>query len=224
MTELVFANSGTLDKYIGDAIMAFFGAPVKNPQHAKGACRCALQSIVKLKELQKEFAAQNLPHIDIGIGINTGEASVGNMGSKIVQNYTVMGDSVNLASRLEGITKEYGVRIVISQSTFDDVKDSFVAREIDRVRVKGKKEPVRIYELMAEGKISASENEKLVVFQNAYAAYLQKDFGKALEIFNMSLEMSKEDSVSKLYVQRCENYIAEPPPEDWDGVFTMKTK
>ncbi|MES2856460.1 MAG: adenylate/guanylate cyclase domain-containing protein, partial [Bdellovibrionota bacterium] len=152
MTNLVFEHKGTLDKYMGDAVMAFWGAPIHFKDHAKHACRCALAMIVKLKELQAEYRAQNLPEIDIGIGLNTGDMSVGNMGSDTVRSYTVMGDSVNLGSRLEGINKEYGTRIIISEFTYAAVKDSFICREVDWVRVKGKVQPVRIFELISEGK------------------------------------------------------------------------
>jgi adenylate cyclase len=224
MTEIVFANKGTLDKYMGDAVMAFFGAPVKYSDHAKMACRCALKSIEKLYELQKVFEKQGLPHIDIGIGINTGEMSVGNMGSNIVQNYTVMGDSVNLGSRLEGINKEYGTRIIISEFTHEDVKDAFTAREIDRVRVKGKYEPVKIFELVCEGKAPPDKATLLTLFNQAYDLYLQKKFTDALVIFKQALETSQNDPVSKLYIERCEDYIETPPPENWDGVYVMKTK
>ncbi|HEY8270859.1 MAG TPA: CHASE2 domain-containing protein [Pseudobdellovibrionaceae bacterium] len=223
MTELIFKNNGTLDKYIGDAIMAFFGAPVKHPNHAKEACRCALQNLAKLKELQKEFESQGLPYIDIGIGINTGAMSVGNMGSNIVQNYTVMGDSVNLAARLEGINKEYGTRIIISQFTYEEVKDAFTAREVDRVRVKGKYEPVRIFELVCEGEATDKVAEKLKLFNQGYGLYHEKKFTEALLLFKQVLEVL-EDPVSKLYVDRCQNYIDIAPPQDWDGVCVMKTK
>lgn len=224
MTELIFKNNGTLDKYIGDAIMAFFGAPVKHPQHAKEACRCALQNLEKLRELQKEFEAQGLPHIDIGIGINTGAMSVGNMGSNIVQNYTVMGDSVNLAARLEGINKEYGTRIIISQFTYEEAKDAFTAREIDRVRVKGKLEPVRIFELVCEGEPTDKVAENLKLFAQGYELYHQKKFGEAQECFKKSFAVSQNDPVSELYIERCQDYLDSAPPEDWDGVFVMKTK
>lgn len=224
MTELVFKNNGTLDKYIGDAIMAFFGAPIRHPNHAKDACRCALENLEKLKELQQQFAAQNLPHIDIGIGINTGEMSVGNMGSNIVQNYTVMGDSVNLAARLEGINKEYGTRIIISQFTHEEVKDSFTAREVDRVRVKGKLEPVRIFELICEGEPTDKTAEALRIFRQGYELYHQKKFEDAQNNFKKSLEVSQVDPVSELYIERCQDYLDSAPPENWDGVFVMKTK
>lgn len=224
MTEIVFENKGTLDKYMGDAIMAFFGAPIADNAHAKQACRCALKSMEKLKELQLQFAAENFPHIDIGIGINTGEMSVGNMGSNIVQNYTVMGDSVNLGSRLEGINKEYGTHIIISEYTNEEVKDTFITREVDRVKVKGKNEPVRIYELIAEDSVEAVKAEQIRLFNQALEKYFKTKFSDALEDFKKSSELDPADKVSKLYIERCEDFIEQPPEENWDGVVVMKTK
>ncbi len=224
MTELVFKNTGTLDKYMGDAIMAFFGAPILNPQHPHQACRCALQNLVKLKEINDEFRAENLPEIDIGIGINTGEMSVGNMGSNIVQNYTVMGDSVNLASRLEGINKTYGTRIIISEFTQKLVSDTFVTREVDRVKVKGKLEPVRIFELVSEGAATPDQEKWITAFTTAYSQYHQRKFAEAIETFSNCIRLRSGDPVSDLYIERCNDFIAEPPPEDWDGVYESKTK
>lgn len=148
MTELIIDYRGTIDKYMGDAIMAFWGAPAKNDEHAYYACVAAIAQIEALHELQKQWSARNIPVLDIGIGINTGQAVVGNMGSSHRMDYTLMGDTVNLGSRLEGITKTYGVRSCISEFTYERVKDRVYARELDLVRVKGKLEPVRIYELM----------------------------------------------------------------------------
>lgn len=222
MTEIVFKNKGTLDKYMGDAIMAFFGAPVKDTDHAKNACRCALDSIEKLKEIQKEFEQKNLPIIDIGIGINTGPMSVGNMGSNIVQNYTIMGDAVNLASRLEGINKEYGTRIVISEFTYKEIKDSFTAREIDKVKVKGKTEPVSIFELICEGQPPAETKNQLDLFNAAYEKYHKKQFAQALAEF--SAPTLKNDPVAEVFVERCQEYLESPPEENWDGAYVMKTK
>lgn len=225
MTEIVFENKGTLDKYIGDAIMAFFGAPITDENHAEQACRTALQSLEKLKDLQKMFKDQNLPFIDIGIGINTGEMSVGNMGSNIVQNYTVMGDSVNLASRLEGTTKEYGVRIIINETTNDDVKGKFITREIDRVKVKGKNLPVAIFELLGETKTANFDSLRyLNEFKKGYEFYLKKDFLNAISEFQNALAFNGEDPVSKMYLKRCKEFIEEPPEANWDGVYVMKTK
>jgi len=224
MTDLVFKNRGTLDKYMGDAIMAFFGAPIGYKDHAKWACRCALQHLVKLKELQAEYERKGLPQIDIGIGLNTGDVSVGNMGSETVRSYTVMGDAVNLASRLEGITKQYGVRVIISEFTYQEVKDSFICREVDWVRVKGKVLPVKIYELIAEQKVPSTTEEVIKWFQEGYNHYHNKNWEGALENFNKAIGIDPNDSVTKLYIERCEDYRMTPPPEDWDGVFVMKTK
>jgi adenylate cyclase len=224
MTNIVFNNKGTLDKYMGDAVMAFFGAPIFFPDHAQCACRCALQSIEKLKEIQTQFQTRNLPTIDIGIGINTSEMSVGNMGSDIVRNYTVMGDAVNLGSRLEGINKEYGTRIIISEFTFEDVRDTFVTREVDWVRVKGKYKPVKIYELICEGVASNEKQQLLKLYTEGYRLYRERNFTDAKEFFRQSLQMDPKDTVSELYFERCEEYSQESPPLDWDGVFVMKTK
>lgn len=224
MTELVFKNRGTLDKYMGDAIMSFFGAPIAYNDHAKHGCRCALQSLEKLFELQKQFEAQGLPAIDIGIGLNSGDVSVGNMGSETVRSYTVMGDAVNLASRLEGINKQYGTRIIISEFTYALVKDDFVCREVDWVRVKGKALPVKIFELIAEKKAPGLMEEVLKWFDEGYAKYHQKAWTPAIEAFTKALNIKPDDEVSKLYLTRCQEYLVEPPPDDWDGVFTMKTK
>jgi len=148
MTELIIDYRGTIDKYMGDAIMAFWGAPAKNDDHAYYACVAAIAQYRALQELQKRWSERNIPVLDIGIGINTGPAVVGNMGSSRRMDYTLMGDTVNLGSRLEGITKQYSVKICISEYTYERVKDRIYARELDLVRVKGKLQPVRIYELM----------------------------------------------------------------------------
>jgi adenylate cyclase len=224
MTNIVFENKGTLDKYMGDAVMAFFGAPIFFQDHAKYACRCAIQSIVKLKEIQEQFKARNLPTIDIGIGVNTGDMSVGNMGSDTVRSYTVMGDAVNLGSRLEGINKEYGTRIIISEFTHEDVKDSFTTREVDWVRVKGKYKPVKIFELICEGAASNEKQQVLKLYNEGYRLYRERNFDDAREYFKQALVVDPIDPVSGLYIERCEEYKQEPPPQDWDGVFIMKTK
>lgn len=225
MTEIVFKNQGTLDKYMGDAIMAFFGAPISYNGHAKMACRCALQSVNKLFELQKEYERKGLPMIDLGIGLNTGDVSAGNMGSETVRSYTVMGDAVNLASRLEGINKQYGTRIILSEMTYEEVKDTFICREVDWVRVKGKAQPVKIYELIAENKVPNQQTaDMLEWFQKGYTLYHKKAWQESLACFSKALDVNPKDEVSKVYIERCQDYIETPPPADWDGVFVMKTK
>jgi adenylate cyclase len=148
MTDSIIERRGTIDKYMGDAIMAFWGAPVPLEDHAYYACVTALIQLEKLKELQESWKKRNLPSIDIGIGLNSGPAVVGNMGSSHRMDYTCMGDTVNLGSRLESSNKMYGTRIIISEYTYEKVKDRVYARELDLVQVKGKTRPVRIYELL----------------------------------------------------------------------------
>jgi adenylate cyclase len=225
MTDIIFKNSGTLDKYMGDAIMAFFGAPIYSSEHAAQGCRAALKQIEKLFELQKIYVEKGLPMIDIGIGLNTGDMSVGNMGSETVRNYTVMGDSVNLGSRLEGINKEYGTRIIISEFTKNHLKPGeFVYREIDWVKVKGKTEPVKIYELIAEGSPTPEKKNQLEHFKAGFSYYHEKRWQQAIEEFNQAQTFDPADKTSQLYVKRCQDYLINPPDENWDGVFTMKTK
>lgn len=224
MTQIVFANKGTLDKYMGDAIMSFFGAPLTFEDHAIHAARCALQSIDKLKEIQTEFKNRGLPNIDIGIGINSAEMSVGNMGSDIVRSYTVMGDAVNLASRLEGINKEYGTRIIISEFTYEEIKGHFTSREVDLVKVKGKNKPVRIFELLCEGKPTDFIAQYLPFYQNGFDLFHKQMWDEAILEFKKSLDAYPLDPVSELYIERCEEFKQNPPGADWDGVVTMKTK
>jgi adenylate cyclase len=224
MTYIVFNNKGTLDKYMGDAVMAFFGAPLFYEDHAKYACRCALQSIDKLKEIQADFEKRGYPKIDIGIGINTYDMSVGNMGSDIVRSYTVMGDGVNLGSRLEGLNKEYGSRILISEFTYEDVSKDFTCREIDWVRVKGKLQPIKIYELICEGAPSAAQATMLQLFAEGYQLYRDARFTEAVAAFKKAVAENPDDPVAVTYLERCEELSANPPPAPWDGVFTMKTK
>ena len=224
MTNIVFNNKGTLDKYMGDAVMAFFGAPIFFPDHAKHACRCALQSIEKLKEIQIDFQNRGLPIIDIGIGINTSDMSVGNMGSDIVRSYTVMGDGVNLGSRLEGINKEYGTRIIISEFTYKEVESDFTCREVDWVRVKGKLQPIKIYELICEGAATSEKQNLLISYNEGYRLYRQGLFKEAFSKFQEALLKDANDPVAQLYLERCQDYMAEAPPQDWDGVYIMKTK
>lgn len=229
MTDLVFETKGTLDKYMGDAIMAFWGAPISLPDHAERAATCALKMIRKLKELQADYQQRGLPAIDIGIGLNTGDMSVGNMGSNIVRSYTVMGDSVNLGSRLEGINKEYGTRIIVSEFTMRKIESSFDVREVDWVRVKGKAQPVRIFELLgtkAKGDLQTPDVMLAILpaYNPGFALYHERKFQEAITHFSEVLNIVPDDKVAQLYIERCNDYLEEPPVSDWDGVYTMKTK
>ena len=224
MTNIVFKHDGLLDKYIGDAIMAVFGAPLEQPDHAQRACHTAVEMIEELKRLQEKWAAEGWPEINIGIGVNTGDMVVGNMGSEMRFDYTVMGDSVNLASRLEGTNKEYGTRMIISEFTHAVVNDEFVCRELDAVRVKGKRLPVRIYELLGEKKDDAKWRTFIETFEHGLALYRAEKWDEAIHEFRRVLELKPDDYPAKLYIERCETLKKNPPEGEWDGVFTMTKK
>ena len=224
MTNLVFKYDGLLDKYMGDAIMAVFGAPLDQPDHAVRACRTALGMMEELRKLQKKWADEGRPVLDIGIGINSGDMVVGNMGSDMRFDYTVMGDMVNLGSRLEGINKEYGTNIVISEYTYAVIKDVFFCRELDSVRVKGKKLPVKIYELLGEKKDAEKWEKAVSLFEEGLSKYKQALWDEAIAAFRKVLEVKKDDAPAKLYISRCEKLKKNPPEGPWDGVFTMTRK
>jgi adenylate cyclase len=226
MTNIVFKYEGLLDKYIGDAIMAVFGAPLDQPDHAERACRTALEMTAELGKLQKKWESEGRPVIRIGVGINTGDMVVGNMGSDMRFDYTVMGDSVNLGARLEGINKEYGTSIVISQYTYERIKDRLFCREIDSVRVKGKHVPVKIYELICDVNNTGDARawaDFMPAYNNGLDLYKKGLWDEAIASFCKALEVRPADSVSGLYISRC-NELKNNPPENWDGVFTMTRK
>jgi adenylate cyclase len=224
MNDVIFKHLGTLDKYIGDAIMAFWGAPIPHVDHAERACRAALDMLKALKALQGKWLAEGRPRIDIGIGINTGPMVVGHMGSSNRKNYTVMGDNVNLASRLEGINKKFGTHLVISERTFIPVRHLFVARELDLIRVRGKIKPVRIYELM--GTIEEYElfRDRIERFQKGLEAYRSAQWERALAIFEELGADYPQDNPTHEFVNRCHDLVAEPPQGAWDGVYVMEEK
>jgi adenylate cyclase len=224
MTDVVFEFDGLLDKYIGDAVMAVWGAPLEQTDHPERTCRTALKMLDRLTKMQQQWEAEGTPRLDIGIGINTGPMVVGNMGSERRFDYTVMGDSVNLASRLEGINKEYGTQVVISEFTYERVKDDFFCRELDAVRVKGKVRPVKIFELVC---LRSDEDPRIDIiepFAQALRHYREQEWERAEEKFNEVLSKIPEDVAAQLYLQRIANLREEPPGPDWDGVFTMKRK
>jgi adenylate cyclase len=231
MTRIVFRYQGTLDKYIGDAVMAFWGAPFEEEGHAIRACNAALDMMERVRELQKEWEAQGKPRLEIGIGLNTGIASVGNMGSSLRYGYTALGDSVNLSSRLEGLNKDYGTHIIVNETTYRAVKgDGFVFRELDLMRVKGKSQPVTIYQLLgrpadfAANGSSETLRSQLEIFGRARELYRNRQWKSAQNAFRDFLEKWPMDGPSRIYVERCREYIAVEPPADWDGVFVMTHK
>ncbi len=224
MTQIVFEEGGTLDKYIGDALMAFWGAPLDQPDHALRACRASVRFLTKLAELKAAWREQNLPDFDIGVGINSGPMIVGNMGSDIRFDYTVMGDAVNLASRLEGTNKEYGTRLLMSESTHALVKGEVCARKLGAVRVKGKRKPVGIYELRGMGVPSGDEAEGITTFEQGVDAFVGQQFEAAERSFQRVLELWPEDAPSKRYLEEISELKVRPPPPGWDGVYTATTK
>jgi adenylate cyclase len=226
MTDIIVSrHQGTLDKYMGDAIMAFWGAPQAQPDHALRACRAALDMLDDLERLRRGWRQAGLPDIDIGIGLNTGAMSVGFVGSQDrFYNYTILGDAVNLASRLEGANKYYGTRIIIGPNTYDQVREQVVARQLDLVRVKGKLEPVRIFELLGLGPASAADAAFLEAFGWGYGAWLAQRWDEAMAHFREADRLRGGDECSQLYLARCERMRREPPGPDWDGAYTMESK
>jgi adenylate cyclase len=225
MTRIIFRHQGTLDKYIGDAVMAIWGAPFDEPDHADRSSCSALDMISRLGELQAQWRVQGKPVLDIGIGINTGIASVGNMGSQLRYGYTAMGDSVNLASRLEGLNKEYGTHILISDTTRNKLHtEKLIIREIDLIRVKGKLKPLTIYEVLDPRMDKASARELVELFAPAREAYKRHDWQTARAGFEAILGRWPNDGPSRIFANRCLEYLREAPPSDWDGVYVMKHK
>jgi adenylate cyclase len=221
MTDTVLESKGTLDKYIGDAIMAFWGAPVARPDHALAACKVALTNQKKLVALRQALIEEGFPPVRARIGLNSGFASVGNMGSSQRFSYTAMGDDINLASRLEGSNKTYGTFLMISHSTREQAGAAIEVRELDLLKVKGKNKAVRVYELLGlAGETDAAAIKNARRFEEGLALYRARDFAKAAGIFKELLP----DAAAELYVERCAHFQAEPPPADWDGSYASKEK
>lgn len=221
MSETIRAHDGTIDKYIGDAVMAFWGAPGALTNHAEPAARAALANMRSGGDAADSAGA---PRFATRIGLNTGEVIVGNMGSPQRLNYTVIGDAVNLASRLEGLNKQYGTRIIVSEATRSALGAEFVTRKLDLVTVKGKERPVAIHELVETAdRITADDRVFLERWDRALGLYESRDWSRALEAFTSCAE-ARDDLASRLYRDRCRRFLEEPPAADWDGVYRWKTK
>ena len=224
MTDTIFATDGTLDKYIGDAIMAFWGSPYPQADHAFRSCSCALQMVRGLEKLNAKWKATGHPPISIGIGVNTGLVNVGNMGSARRLSWTVMGDNVNLASRLEGITKQYHVQLIVSEATYRHVASQFVCRELDRIRVKGKNLPVNIYEVLDIAAEKSKYERLLTQFDDAMAVYRAQNWAEAANKFAEVLADFPEDGPTQVFLERALEFSENAPEGQWDGVYVMKTK
>ena len=232
MSEVIMSEGGTVDKFEGDAIMAFFGAPLENGNHALQACNTALKMRVKLAELLEKWkndpplpGGEKKPTFDFRCGVSSGEVIVGNMGSNQHLEYTVMGDVVNLGSRLEGANKKYDTKIMISEITYIKIKDNFECRELDTIKVVGKNEPSKVYELLNyKGQLVEQAMNLLKLYTEGLALYHQRNFAEALAKFDSLLRQYPDDGPSKLYRQRCEVLRDFPPPANWDGVYAMGSK
>jgi len=224
MTRVIHKNRGTIDKYMGDAIMSFWGAPLADPDHARHALYAAMEMMDELKIMQADFKQRGWPDVNIGIGLNTGNMSVGNMGSEFRMAYTVLGDAVNLGSRLEGLTKNYGVNIIVSETTKNEIPE-FLFRELDLVRVKGKNEPVAIFEPIGHrNDLEKSVTTELNAYKQALRNFRAQSWDKAeLDFFNLT-RANPDRLLYQVYLDRVAFYRSEPPGDDWDGVFTHTSK
>jgi adenylate cyclase len=227
MVEAVFNHEGTLDKFIGDALMAVFGAPLPlKENHAWMAVKSALDMRWRLAAFNQSRLLSNQPLIYIGIGISSGEVVSGNIGSHKRMDYTVIGDGVNLSARLESATKEYGCDIILSEYTYNLCRDRIWARELDKIRVKGKNQAVSIYELIGEADVPLNEKTKtfLHLYEEGRHAYLNRDFRKALTYFENAYHLKPTDLAVIAHLERAKNYLDNPPPDSWNGVHMMTTK
>jgi len=224
ITKVIHNQNGTIDKYIGDAVMAFWGAPIDDENHASNAVAAALEFTPALDAINAEFTKKSWPYIDIGVGINTGEMSVGNMGSEFRIAYTVMGDAVNLGARLEGLTKQYGLRVLVSEST-KNAAPEFAYLEVDRVQVKGRQEPVTIYEpISLLATITNEADIQIKAFDGFLTQYRKQNWPASKSLIEGLIEKYPNKALFTMYLNRVEAYILEAPGEDWNGVFEHKTK
>ena len=225
MCNIIIAGEGTIDKYEGDAIIAFWGAPTRQADHARRACLAAIDMQEAVMSIRDRWTKAGHAPISVRMGINSGPMVVGNMGSAQRLDYTMMGDAVNLASRLEGANKAYGSGIMISDATYSMCKDDVDVRELDRIRVVGKSEPVTVYQLLArKGQTNGIRADLMSHFAKGLQAYRAGNYSTARDAFKLCTSIDPEDGPSITYLKRCERYISNPPPPDWDGVFSLDEK
>ncbi len=224
ITEVIQQSRGTIDKYMGDAVMAFWGAPQEDPEHALHALTAATHMIQRINKLRPEFQANGWPEINIGIGINSGEMNVGNKGSKFRVDYTVVGDAVNLGSRLEALTRVYGVDIIVGENTRDAVP-GFEFRELDRVKVKGRDKPVVIYEPLGPiDYIDDTLRKRLNQYNIALEHYRARRWNDAEQLLSSLSHDDPQRRIYRIYLDRIAHFHQQPPPDDWDGTFKFTTK
>lgn len=226
LTAVLHRHGATIDKYIGDAIMAFWGAPVADPDGPLHACLAALEMQRRLAKMQVKLKQVAGVELTQRVGVNTGVCTVGNMGSISKVNYTAIGDPVNLASRLEGVNKQYGTAILISEMTQQKVAGKVLTREVDRVVVMGKSEPVRIYELLDVADKSVPDKTKIFLdtFQEALKAYQERRWDEGIAYMEHAMTYWPNDPVCQMYIERMRLYQIHPPKPDWNGVFVLESK
>ncbi|MFQ3621127.1 MAG: adenylate/guanylate cyclase domain-containing protein, partial [Spirochaetales bacterium] len=227
MSDIILEMKGTIDKYEGDAIISFFGAPVELPDHALRACKAAIQMKRVEAELNNKFLENRMAPTPLltRIGINTGDMVVGNMGTSRKMDYTIMGNSVNLAARLEGVNKQYGTWILTSEYTMNNADSELTVRKLDRVRVVGINTPVRLYEVIDEKNQTSSDlKEAVAIFHAGLDLFEDKNWEKAEVRFQEVLKIFPEDGPANTFLKRCQQYRLNPPPENWDGVFNLTSK
>ncbi len=225
MTDIIISHGGTIDKYEGDAIMAFYGAPHPYTDHEIRACLAAIDMKRRLREMQEQWRNIGQHELFVRMGMNTGLAVVGNMGSRMRMDYTAMGDSVNLASRLEGANKHYGTTAIISENTYRNANDIVDVRRLDTIRVVGKTEPILIYELLGKkGSLPQKVYDMIEKYNEGLRMFDEHQWKKAMRHFHEALAILHDDGPSQTYIRRCEEFIKKPPSKKWDGVYTFKTK
>jgi adenylate cyclase len=225
MTDIILSHEGTLDKFVGDGIIALFGAPNVLENHAERACLASLRMQKRLKELRAKWKAEDRPELKMRIGLCTGVAKVGNMGSEQRFNYTMMGDMVNTASRLEGVNKAYGIYTLISETTRKAAGNEITVREVDTVKVVGREKPVTVFELMGYNEhIDNSLKEIIAKFQQGLQAYRDQNWNQAIKFFKAVQAILPDDGPSRTMLARCHEYKIEPPGESWNGAYELRTK
>lgn len=225
-SDIFFKHEGTIDKFIGDAVMVQFGIPLKNPDHRVRAVRAAYEFSQTVRAMTAAARERGEPVFSTRIGINTGTMVVGYIGGRTKKEYTVIGDTVNLASRLEGVNKYYGTSLMVSEATADDrVRDEFLLREMDIMRVKGKHHPIKIYEVVCRrSEVTEALLKKVQTFESGLALYRDRQWNDAISLFNTILKQEEGDPASRMYIGRCEEYRKHPPAAEWDGVYVMTGK
>lgn len=225
MTNIVLENKGTVDKYEGDAIISFFGAPMSLENHAYSCCLTAVQMQKRLEVLREKWRSEGRDELYVRIGMNSGNAMVGNMGSTMRMDYTAMGDTINLASRLEGANKYYKTYTMISSRTYEMIKDAFEVRELDKIRVVGKNEPITVYELLdLKGQLPEDKKRIIDLYHEGLALFRQKEWKKAEVKFKEALKIDKADGPSTIFAERCKEFQKTPPGANWDGVYKLGGK